>query len=38
MIAFTPVAELTLDDMLQKLDELSDEIKKFDKRFSNYQK
>ena len=36
MIALTPVAEPTLNDVLRKLDELSDEVKKFDEKFSNY--
>ncbi|AOY81966.1 hypothetical protein BJP36_20710 [Moorena producens JHB] len=29
--------EPRLTDVLRKLDELSDEVKKFDERFSNYQ-
>ncbi|NEO03312.1 MAG: hypothetical protein F6K50_50800 [Moorea sp. SIO3I7] len=29
--------EPTLTDVIRKLDELSDEVKKFDERFSNYQ-
>ena len=33
----TPDKEPTLTDVLRKLDELSDEVKKFDERFSNYQ-
>jgi hypothetical protein len=33
----TPEKEPTLMDVLQKLNELSDEVKKFDEKFSNYQ-
>ena len=37
MMTSTPEQEPTLTDVLRKLDELSDEVKKFDERFSNYQ-
>ncbi|NEN97650.1 MAG: hypothetical protein F6K50_19605 [Moorea sp. SIO3I7] len=30
-------SEPTLTDVIRKLDQLSDEVKKFDERFSNYQ-
>ncbi len=33
----SPNQEPTLSDVLERLDELSDEVKKFDERFSNYQ-
>ena len=36
-MTITPDKEPTLTDVLRKLDELSDEVKKFDERFSNYQ-
>ena len=36
-MTITPDKEPTLTDVLRKLDELSDEVKKFDERYSNYQ-
>ncbi len=33
----SPNQEPTLSDVLERLDELSDQVKKFDERFSNYQ-